>query len=344
MEPGPPSLSLRRRAGLAVGCLPAVSLGRAVPLRSRAEQPQAKETPDMARTIDLAKLKTFGGCGKAMYPFEGGKEAELFAHKGKGCLTHMWFGGNWKDYGRQRIRVYVDGEKTASIDMELHLGHGAGFQDPNAPWVTRHMGITGSPSGVYNTFKIPFGRSVRVTSQLHGGDKKNKRFWFIIRGTENLPVEIAGVRLPARARLRLHRLENYTAEEMKEFDLCDIKSAGALYQVTMQAKSTKWQYLESCVRAYIDGAASPMVMSSGLEDYFLGTYYFNRGPYTGDVAGLTHMDKKDFSFSAYRFHDEDPVFFQKRLRLTLRNGEQTEREKWHCPPTTYTTYVWAYEW
>ncbi len=292
----------------------------------------------------LKALKTFGTSGKAVYPLEGGVEAELFAHEGKGCLTHMWFGGNWPDYGKLRLRVYVDGEAQAAIDMELLMGHGIGFQDPAAPWLTRRMGKTGAPSGIYNTYRIPFGRSVRVTAQLPEGDQGNPRFWYIVRGTENLPVEVAGVRLPDTARLRLHKLEGYTAAPLEEFAMCDTSSAGVLYQVTVAAESDHWQYLESCVRAYIDGASEPLVMSSGLEDYFLGTYFFNRGPYHGDLAGLTHKDEADHSFSAYRFHEDDPVFYHKGLRLTLRCGEKTDREAWEAHPTTYTTYVWAYQW
>ena len=40
------------------------------------------------------------------------------------------------------------------------------------------------------------------------------------------------------------------------------------------------------MRAYIDGSKTPLMLSSGLEDYFLGTYYFNRGRYYTPVAGL----------------------------------------------------------
>ncbi len=144
--------------------------------------------------------------------------------------------------------------------------------------------------------------------------------------------------------MKLNKLEDYTAQTLEEFSLCDTKSAGLLYQVTIAARSERFEYLESCVRAYLDGSKKPLFLSSGLEDYFLGTYFFNRGPYTNEVAGLTHKDPVDHSFSAYRFHEEDPVFFQKGLRLTCRCGEQTERETWEAPPTSYTTYVWIYEW
>ncbi len=291
--------------------------------------------------------------GKAVYPFtEGDKtEAELWSYQGKGCLNHMWFGGKWPNYEKMRIRVYVDGEAEASIDMELFLGHGIGFKDPNGPWGTRRIGKTGQPSGIYNTYRIPFGKHVRVTAQLAPGDTRNKRFWYIIRGLENMPLEFNGMRLPDDARLKLYKLEGYTAETLEEFDLCNTGMAGMLYQVTVAAQSTKLSFLECCVRAYLEGSAEPTMLSSGLEDYFLGTYYFNLGMYYNDVAGLTHMSKANKTFSAYRFHEEDPVFFEKGLRLTLRNGEKMSAsrlkpkpETWRSPATTYTTYVWIYEW
>jgi len=124
--------------------------------------------------------------------------------------------------------------------------------------------------------------------------------------------------------------------------------AGMLYQVTVAGKSRRKSFLECCVRAYVDGAKEPLMLSSGLEDYFLGTHYFNRGKYYTDAAGLTHYGRdentKEYRFSAYRFHEEDPVFYRKGLRLTLRNGEKTDRQTWNSAATTYTTYVWVYEW
>jgi len=288
--------------------------------------------------------KTFGTAGKAVYPLKGGVEAVLYEYKGNGCLTHMWFGGNWKDYEKLIIRIYIDSEKVPSIEMELFMGHGMGFKDEFAPWGTEKIGKTGSPSGVYNNYKIPFGKSIRITAQLPEGDNQNPRFWYVIRGTENIPVEYAGIRLPYKARLKLHKLEDYVAESMEEFDICNTKNPGVLYQVTVAASSTRFNYLESMVRAYIGGSNEPVLLSSGLEDYFLGTYYFNRGRYYNDIAGLTHFDKEDKSFSAYRFHDSDPVFFQDGLRLTLTCGEQTANEKWSADKTKYTTYVWIYEW
>jgi hypothetical protein len=301
---------------------------------------------------DVTNLKTFCSIGKERPVLNEYREAELLQHKGKGCLTHAWFGGNWAGYDQTVLRVYVDGEQRPSIEMELGLGHGVGFGDDAAPWGSEKMGKTGHPSGLYNTYKIPFGKSIRVTAQRAKDSPDGAPFWWIIRGTENLPIALGGVRLPETARLKLYRLEDYDAKPLEEFALCKVQSAGALYQVTMAADGLRdsgdWKdisYLEAIVRAYLDGSEQPTPLSSGLEDYFLGTYYFNRGRYANALAGLTHLDTKRNTFSAYRFHDEDPLFFEKGLRLTCRCGEELNGKKLHDPPATrFTTYTWVYEW
>lgn len=304
---------------------------------------------------DISTLKTFGTMGKELKILKIEQETELFKHEGKGCLTHMWFGGDLNDHEDMIIRVYVDGEKKASIDMELFLGHGIGFKDRYAPWGTEVMGNMGRTSGIYNTYKIPFSKNVRITAQLAPTSDVSEReptFWWIIRGTENLPIVFNGVKLPENARLKLYKLENYTAEPLEEFTMADVDGAGMLYQVTMEAKGLRdtdhWKdlsFMESCIRAYEKEKEEPMYVSSGLEDYFLGTYYFNTGRYANKLAGLTHFDEENQEFSAYRLHEDDPIFFQNGLRLTNRCGEKIGDKIFHDPPQTkYTIYTWVYEW
>lgn len=109
-------------------------------------------------------LKTFGSIGKQLSILTKDSETVLLHQEGKGALTHMWFGGSFPGYEQTVIRVYIDGEEAPSIDMELFLGHGMGHNDRFAPWTADKMGKTGSPSGVYNTFRIPFGKEIKVTA------------------------------------------------------------------------------------------------------------------------------------------------------------------------------------
>lgn len=306
------------------------------------------------RAGDPAPLQPIGAIGKGQQVLGGTREAVLFEHQGRGCLNHFWFGGNFKGVENTRIRYYVDGEEKPSIDMQLYLGHGIGFGDNHAPWATRYVGKIGKGNGIFNNYPIPFGKSIRVTAQRSDAEKNDPAVWWIIRGVENYAVTLGGVTLPESARLKLVRLENHTAQPLEEFNLCDLPGRGALYQVTIAAEGIggpgRINFLEACMRAYLAKSPKPLMLSSGLEDYFLGTYYFDTGRYCYDIAGLTHFDEGKSQFSAYRFHDDDPLFFQDGLRLTCRNGETAHGTaegplaNGQPPRTRYTTYAWIYQW
>ncbi len=260
----------------------------------------------------------------------------------------MWFGGDFPNFTKLRIRIYVDHEPKPSIDMQLGMGVGVGFADPAAPWGTKYSGITGAPSGIFLNYPIPFSKYIRVTAELPEGVKRDTVFWWIVRGVKNLPLQLSGISLPEPARLRLYRMDEQDVAPLAEFELCKIPGSGMIFQVAMAARSTSLEFMEGQMRAYMGESREMQFLSSGLEDYFLGTYYFNRGLYHLPQAGLTHKDESNNTFSAYRFHDIDPLFFSNGIRLTCRCGEK-RGDKVFGPvgkpqPTTYTTYVWAYEW
>lgn len=292
--------------------------------------------------------QTFSYAGKELRPFLKTAEATLAEQSGEGYLGHLWFGGDFPHYRSTRLRIYVDHEAVASIDCELGMAAGVGFDDPAAPWGTGWAGITGSPSGIYLNYRVPFSKHIRITAQLPEGVASDTVFWWIARGMLNRELEIGGVTLPRSARLRLHHQEHLRVQPLEFFDLCKVPGNGMLFQVFMAAQSTNFEFMEGQVRAYLSGQAEPMMLSSGLEDYFLGTYYFNRGLYHLPVAGLTHKDDANGTFSGYRYHDTDPVVFTGGLRLACRCGELLGKKvagpTGKPQTTTYTTYVWAYEW
>lgn len=308
--------------------------------------PPAAGAVESAASVSGAR--TFSQVGKEQRPFVEQPEATLAEQSGSGFLDHMWFGGSFPDYPRVRLRVYVDGEDTASIATELGFGAGVGFNDSAAPWGTRWSGVTGAPSGIFLNYRIPFSRHLRVTAELPPAAARDVPFWWIIRGMHGVPLRVGDFTLPRQARLRLHRKESLHVKPLEFFDLCRISGEGMVFQVAIAAQSENFEYLEGQMRAYVDGASEPMMLSSGLEDYFLGTYYFNRGLYHLPQAGLTHKDESNHSFSAYRFHDLDPIVFAKELRLACRCGEtigdRIAGTTGYPQATVYTTYAWVYEW
>jgi len=304
--------------------------------------------PTLEARAPAPAMRLFGTMGKEE-TIAPGEEKVLFARDGAGTLTHMWFGGSWPGFADTRIRIYVDGESQPGIDMALFLGHGIGWGNDSAPWGTNRIGKTGRPSGVYNTYRIPFGKGVKVTASLAPSVREKQPFWWIVRGLTDYPLRLGGIALPASARMKLHRLEKITTTPLQEVTILDTQARGLLYAVTFEAISENFNYLEACLRAYPNGQKEPLWLSSGTEDYFLGTYYFNAGIYHTPVAGLTHGDPdrpgSSFRFSAYRFHEDDPIPFQNGLRLAWRDGEELAGRRFGDPkPTTLTSYVWTYEW
>uniref|UniRef100_A0A7V4XUK8 DUF2961 domain-containing protein n=1 Tax=Acidobacterium capsulatum TaxID=33075 RepID=A0A7V4XUK8_9BACT len=311
---------------------------------ARAEAP----SNELSTTSSMEAVRTFTQVGKQEKPFVTNAEAVIAEKTGCGYLDHMWFGGGFPDFLRLRLRIYVDGEALSSIDMELGMGIGVGFGDSDAPWGTIFNGITGSPSGVFLNYRVPYRKSIRVTAELPPGVARDTVFWWIVRGIEGLPLQISGLNFPENTRLRLHKRVDLTVHPLQEFTLCDVAGSGMVFMVSMAAQSTNFEFMEGQMRAYIDGSSTPQFLSSGLEDYFLGTYYFNRGLYHFHQAGLTHKNEEDHSFSAYRFHDLDPVLFSGGLRLACRCGEKRGDlifgTTGQPQTTTYATYVWTYEW
>jgi len=343
------------------------SLGLNLIQRRRLQQRLAHATATASETVD--GLRTFGSAGKQITLAAG--ENELYNHTcskrralGSICiLGHMWFGGAWDRYGISRLRIYVDGEAAPSIDGQLYLLHGIveGLQDGEAaPWSSGSLlGRTGKPSGTFNTLQIPFSKTIRVTMQSYDGPSRpsnaSQRFWWIFRGTEGEAAVALGSRtLPTSARLRLHTREDVMVPPTSFLSLLDTPSAGAVLMTTLSVHAESENFLEGEIRVNMSsmarescsyGVCSSVTMSSGTEDYFLGTYYFNEGGYHNALAGCTHLqhiDGHSWEFAGYRRHDRDLLTFGPgSTQMSWRCGEPGVGNPTAC---TVSSYVLVYEW
>lgn len=108
--------------------------------------------------------------------------------------------------------------------------------------------------------------------------KKHARFWMVIRGVEAYPVVLGDMVLLAEARVRIHRFRNLT-QPHELVTLADVPAgtSGALLNVRFDPSANPFfegvGFLEACMRALIDGATTPMFLSSGAEYYFLSAFW-----------------------------------------------------------------------
>uniref|UniRef100_A0A1X7UWK7 Uncharacterized protein n=1 Tax=Amphimedon queenslandica TaxID=400682 RepID=A0A1X7UWK7_AMPQE len=290
-------------------------------------------------------------------------EKTLYEHSTgqAGVITEQWFTGKGVMNEDARIRIYIDGETTASIDFMLLLAHGVGGTEAtevgNIPWGTNRIAHA-ADGGIYNTYRIPFANSFKVTATHPNGGT----FWYIIRGVENYPLILGDLLLPKTTKLKLYKNVGISLKPLDFITLAEVDTtAGAVFQVTLSANSTDFNYLEACMRVIIDGSNTTMFLSSGTEDFFLSAYYFDRGLYHLDNSGCTVKEGKG-QMSAYKFFENDPLLFSKSLKLSWRCGESRDGQL-GCPSdfppptsrperleapllanTTVTTYTWVYVW
>ena len=267
------------------------------------------------------------------------EEKTLYEHDSgqPGVITEQWFTGRLTMNQDTRIRIYIDGEKEASLDFNLFLAHGLGFRESddlgNIPWGTRRIAHA-ADGGIYNTIRIPFSKSFRVTATAPNSDY----FWYFIRGVENYPVVLGDLILPPHTRLRLYKNENVYMKPLEFLRLAQVNnSAGALFMVTLVANSSNLGFLEGCMRSYVDEGNRTTWLSSGTEDFFLSAYYFDKGLYHLDNAGLTYLDRNGSGLvSAYKFFENDPLLFTKSFELWWRCSDlDFSKDKRHGCPNTW---------
>jgi hypothetical protein len=177
--------------------------------------------------------------------------------------------------------------------------------------------------------------------------------YYYARGMTNYPVIVGDLQLPKGARLRLHKNNGVTVAPHDFLALVPRRNtSGLLYQVTLAATSTYIGFMEGCVRAWIDGAPAPLVLSSGTEDYFEGANFFDAGLYKSDQAGVTFLNGNNpgpYTVSAYKFHVRDPVVWWDSFELTARNYDingclLSAPTPAAVQPVDMSSYTWTYEW
>lgn len=119
--------------------------------------------------------------------------------------------------------------------------------------------------------------------------------------------------------------------------------------------------MEGCFHYYDDKRTEfpGMLLSTGMEDYFDSAFYFNGGEFHYPVSGNTHQSNVDnvYKWSGYRFHDMDPLVFQKGMRFQWRNGDvndpisglkcisqKTTNVCGNPQKSHLTAYAWVYLW
>eukprot|EP01116_Phalansterium_solitarium_P018921 TRINITY_DN515_c0_g1_i3.p1 TRINITY_DN515_c0_g1~~TRINITY_DN515_c0_g1_i3.p1 ORF type:complete len:355 (-),score=107.82 TRINITY_DN515_c0_g1_i3:604-1668(-) len=330
-------------------------------------------------TADMLNARSFG-VGRSQITLSAKSEYELLSYNissagTQATITHWWITGgplgNWTPGPTATIadyavwRFYVDGESTASVQLQTSQAAFVGNADPSAPWDNDFFGKNSAYGGWHIDVPVPFLKSIRVTLQLPPWAADNIAF-AMVRGVENLPATIGAFTLPPNARL-VASVQNASLPPLQFHDLIVIPAGtpglmlGAMIDMTLYGKfAGNTNSLEGCWHAYEPPTATypGWLLGTGAEDYPESAYYFNAGPYRGPTSGLTvwNISAELSRISFYKLHHRDPVFFRDGFRFSWRNGDVSDPATGQkCTsingnvvgvPTAanVTTLVYAYTW
>lgn len=267
---------------------------------------------------------------------------------GAGYIDTLWIGGNGCAWNCE-VKVFVDGEATASIDVPLPAIMGGFYNVNGSSFVGRWTGASNTAtSGVsgYLKLPIPFSSSIHVTMTNHNGASaytvwSDTQYQIGITDTwpftQKLKIAFACGGLTAPAAWVAC---GSTVAPNGVFTMLNVNPArrGRIAGVSIVEDSgigtvaPATAALEGNVKMYLDGASSPSVEFSGFEDFFMMGDYFrgwgNTSTSAGDIVGSTvGLTGKSASFwQAYRFFIDDPVSFQGTgtEKLTVNCGDTTE--------------------
>ncbi len=243
--------------------------------------------------------------------------------KGPGVITHMWItflGPERQDWAKNGsathqdmlLRIYWDGDTKPGVEAPVG--------DFFANCFGKRSEVISLPVLVedgdsYNCFwQMPFHKSARVEIVNQGTEPINLLYYNIdwIKKdslAKDTPYFYAQYR------------QEYPAVHGKDYVILDTKGKGHYVGTVLavRTRSPMW-FGEGDEKIYIDGEPDASIWGTGTEDYFLSAWGLKRTstPYSGvpyfDTWGVVGGHT-----SAYRWHLNDPVVFQKGIKVSIEH-------------------------
>ncbi len=279
-----------------------------------------KDKPNTANAFNAARDL---GQGWKVNPFVRIKPGETFTMAeidGPGAIQHIWMTptGNWRF---SILRIYWDDETEPSVECPVGDFFGMGWCE-YAPLVS--LPVCVNPGSAFNCYwSMPFRKKCKITME-NINDKDPMTLYY--------QVDYTLTEVPADAAYFHAQFRRTNPNTTSDYTIVDnIKGKGQFVGVYLAwgVNNNGW-WGEGEIKFFIDGDSKfPTICGTGTEDYFCGSYNFDRGgqykefctPYTGLVQVIRPDGtyKSQQRFGLYRWHIMDPVRFEKDLKITIQD-------------------------
>ena len=252
---------------------------------------------------------------------EAGQTFTMAEISGSGAIKHIWMTptGNWR---YSILRIYWDDEKEASVEVPVGDFFGMGWGE-YAP--LNSLPVTVNPGSAFNSYwPMPFHKKCRITME-NIGEKEMYLYY---------QVDYIETAIPEDAAYFHAQFRRSNPTEGSLYTLTDgIKGKGHYVgtYLAWQVNNKGW-WGEGEIKFYMDGDNKfPTIAGTGTEDYFLGSYNFENKAsheyeyFSTAYSGLHQIIRPDGlynsqqRFGMYRWHIQDPIRFEKSLRVTIQD-------------------------
>jgi hypothetical protein len=277
-----------------------------------------------------------------------GETKVLAEIEGVGVITHLWFTISSGDLMHRRnlvLRMYWDGQDHPSVESPIGDFFGQGW-GKNYNFVS--LPLAAAPrdgKALVSYFPMPYSSGARITLENQGPYAVDALYYYIDYEEQSRETENEG-RFHAQYRQELTAPESASGDLENEWGVLGdtpknpsdrdnyviLEAEGKGHFVGVQyyvsSPGPIW-YGEGDDMFLVDGEGWPgSLHGTGTEDYF-NTSWSPEEHYLHPMFGIAYapgMNNSDPRFGwigkthLYRFHLEDPIRFQKRLRASIEHG------------------------
>jgi len=283
-------------------------------------RPEDKDKTNTANAYNAARDLGQGWKVNPYVRIQPGETFTMAEIDGPGAIQHIWMTptGNWRF---SIIRIYWDNETEPSVECPVGDFFGMGWCE-YAP--LNSLPICVNPGSAFNCYwAMPFRKKCRITME-NVNDKDQMTLYY--------QVDYTLTEVPADAACFHAQFRRTNPNTTSDYTIIDnLKGKGHYVGVYMAwgVNNNGW-WGEGEIKFFIDGDIKfPTICGTGTEDYFCGSYNFDRGgqykefctPYSGlhQVIRPDGTYKSQQRFGLYRWHIMDPVRFDKDLKVTIQD-------------------------
>lgn len=245
--------------------------------------------------------------------------------------------------GNFSISIYIDGVCTVTTAYPNTGAYNRGLYFFNSvmyyrPFAVRDFGTDALGECFYRIIDIPFKNSCEVVYTNYGSTINYWTDTAYVNFAEFQPSPTTTL-IPAGV---LHGFWNLTLEDTpsQPYPLFDTSGSGRFVGLCAfwdnpNHEVNDFTYLEGPMTIYVDNSLIATYNSSGHEEFFLNTFYFEGGNIASDRAGVTEFNNATASqIGAYRYFDTDEAMYYNTHFTLVENH-------WYNP-AVYVNYFILY--